>query len=437
MDGLVMRLKFVACLCMSLFMTGSAIAAESTDIDYCIKNVQNSFDTRYKFKMDKKLTSTKKDKDIFDSLFSHLLNYEYVRGVISKNNNNIDNYWDVHDHLELLRMLMGTKESAWSLNSRILLKLAVHKTSYNKADSKGLKNILLSESLYDDVLVYPQSSFMLVADNESFSEFNDNHNNELKLLKLIIKEDKNDLKFRNKNVDNENSNIKTYTASYLQEIYDKNEVKGDLKFKDKQFYVTGKIASIDSSLNDQPAIHFVTDSGNQFQTPTAFFNDYESKLDQIAELSKDDELTLLCIGGGEMVGSPMLKSCELPKSAVDTKVEEIVKNSSNDTELKGGYEPDNLYLSVRTIASVLPDDSACFNDDLDGCKNELINIPNYKIRSAANRYHLSSDKIHAAMRREINSVNKQQLDKYKNSKEIKEYIGFKERCYVPILMNLF
>lgn len=77
--------------------------------------------------------------------------------------------------------------------------------------------------------------------------------------------------------------------------------------------------------------------------------------------------------------------------STDTKVNEIVKKSSNDTELKGGYEPD---------------DSACFNYDLDGCKKKLINVPNYKIRSAANGYHLSSDKIHAAMRREIDSVNK-------------------------------
>ena len=297
--------------------------------------------------------------------------------------------------------------------------------------------LLKSDKLYLLVIRIPQVSFS--SKNETSVDqidFNDNYNNEFKLLKLIVANDQSDLNsFFKFNITKNTETL--YTASYLQEIYDKNEVKGDLKFKGKQFYVTGAIASIDSSLNDQPAVHFATDTGNQFQNPTAFFKDYENKLEQIADLSKGQEIKLLCTGNGEMVGSPMLSDCEFAKSELDLYVDQIIKNNGDSVELKGGYDIDNLYLSVKTLSSVLPDDSACFNNEYDQCKTELLELPDYKIRAAANRYHLSRDKIHAAMRKEIDEVNQEMIKTFNNSKEINQVIEFKEKCYVPIIMNLF
>ena len=307
----------------------------------------------------------------------------------------------------------------------------------NSKVTKKLSNLLKSDKLYLLVIRIPQVSFS--SKNETSVDqidFNDNYNNEFKLLKLIVANDQSDLNsFFKFNITKNTETL--YTASYLQEIYDKNEVKGDLKFKGKQFYVTGAIASIDSSLNDQPAVHFATDTGNQFQSPTAFFKDYENKLEQIADLSKGQEIKLLCTGNGEMVGSPMLSDCEFAKSELDLYVDQIIKNNGDSVELKGGYDIDNLYLSVKTLSSVLPDDSACFNNEYDQCKTELLELPDYKIRAAANRYHLSRDKIHAAMRKEIDEVNQEMIKKYNNSKEINQVIEFKEKCYVPIIMNLF
>ena len=307
----------------------------------------------------------------------------------------------------------------------------------NSKVTKELSDLLKSDKLYLLVIRIPQVSFS--SKNETSVDqidFNDNYNNEFKLLKLIVTNDQSDLNSFFKFNITQNKE-KSYTASNIQEIYDKNEVKGDLKFKGKQFYVTGAIASIDSSLNDQPAVHFATDTGNQFQSPTAFFKDYENKLEQIADLSKGQEIKLLCTGNGEMVGSPMLSDCEFAKSELDLYVDQIIKNNGDSVELKGGYDIDNLYLSVKTLSSVLPDDSACFNNEYDQCKTELLELPDYKIRAAANRYHLSRDKIHAAMRKEIDEVNQEMIKKYNNSKEINQVIEFKEKCYVPIIMNLF
>ena len=389
--------------------------------DYCLKNnalyVENN-----------KQLETKND----DALKS--LVYLYKK-------NSPDDFIMEHDSiLDVIYQLENSKSpKATAFISDLIFSLNRYiEAKYNNSKvTKELSDLLKSDKLYLLVIRIPQVSFSSKNEKSVYQEnFNDNYNNELKLLKLIVANDQSDLNsFFKFNI---TKNTETsYTASYLQETYDKNEVKGDLKFKGKQFYVTGAIASIDSSLNDQPAVHFATDTGNQFQSPTAFFKDYENKLEQIADLSKGQEIKLLCTGNGEMVGSPMLSDCEFAKSELDLYVDQIIKNNGDSVELKGGYDIDNLYLSVKTLSSVLPDDSACFNNEYDQCKTELLALPDYKIRAAANRYHLSRDKIHDAMRKEIDEVNQEMIKKYNNSKEINQVIEFKEKCYVPIIMNLF
>ena len=410
-------------LCTCYVYSDSLMAQNSPEVnnDYCLKN-NNLY-----------VKNNKQLKTGTDDVLKSLV-YLY-------NKNSPDDFIMEHDSaLDVIYQLENSKSpKATAFISDLIFSLNRYiEAKYNNSKvTKNLSKLLKTDKLYLLVIRIPQVSFLSKNEKSVDQEnFNDNDNNELKLLKLIVTNDQSDLNSFFKFNITQNKE-KSYTASNIQEIYDKNEVKGDLKFKGKQFYVTGAIASIDSSLNDQPAVHFATDTGNQFQSPTAFFKDYENKLEQIADLSKGQEIKLLCTGNGEMVGSPMLSDCEFAKSELDLYVDQIIKNNGDSVELKGGYDIDNLYLSVKTLSSVLPDDSACFNDDLDGCKNELFNIPNYKIRAAANRYLLSRDKIHAAMRTEIDTVNQEMIKKYNNSKEINQVIEFKEKCYVPIIMNLF
>ena len=389
--------------------------------DYCLKNnalyVENN-----------KQLETKND----DALKS--LVYLYKK-------NSPDDFIMEHDSiLDVIYQLENSKSpKATAFISDLIFSLNRYiEAKYNNSKvTKELSDLLKSDKLYLLVIRIPQVSFSSKNEKSVYQEnFNDNYNNELKLLKLIVANDQSDLNsFFKFNI---TKNTETsYTASYLQETYDKNEVKGDLKFKGKQFYVTGAIAFIDSSLNDQPAVHFATDTGNQFQSPTAFFKDYENKLEQIADLSKGQEIKLLCTGNGEMVGSPMLSDCEFAKSELDLYADQIIKDNGDAVELKGGYDINNLYLSVKTLSSILSDDSACFNNEYDQCKTELLELPDYKIRAAANRYHLSRDKIHGVIRKDIDDINQEMIKKYNNSKEINQVIEFKEKCYVPIIMNLF
>ena len=419
----MIKLIFLMLLCTCYVYSDSLMAQNSPEVnnDYCLKN-NNLY-----------VKNNKQLKTGTDDVLNSLV-YLYKQNTHEDFVKEHDSILDIIYQLENGKSPKATvfiSDLIFSLNRYIEAK------HNNSKVTKKLSNLLKSDKLYLLVIRIPQVSFS--SKNETSVDqidFNDNYNNELKLLKLIVANDQSDLNsFFKFNI---TKNTETsYTASYLQETYDKNEVKGDLKFKGKQFYVTGAIASIDSSLNDQPAVHFATDTGNQFQSPTAFFKDYENKLEQIADLSKGQEIKLLCTGNGEMVGSPMLSDCEFAKSELDLYVDQIIKDNGDAVELKGGYDINNLYLSVKTLSSILSDDSACFNNEYDQCKTELLELPDYKIRAAANRYHLSRDKIHAAMRKEIDEVNQEMIKTFNNSKEINQVIEFKEKCYVPIIMNLF
>ena len=298
---------------------------------------------------------------------------------------------------------------------------------------------LQSERIDDLILMLPQSSFTLINKNEDIYSFENNINDEnpVKFLKLVIESNNDIQKVFSRKITKEE--IQTYTSSHIQDVYNKNEIKGDLLFKDKQFIVTGKIASIDSAIDNQPAVHFETDSGNPFHTPSSLFKDYQSKIEQIAELSKGEDISLFCTGAGEVVGTPLFKNCEFIKTDIDLIADYIIKEQGN-SDLKGGYRPlgyDNLFASIKALSLILPDSSACFNDNYQECKQELLSIPNYKIRQASQQYHLTREVMHAAFRKEMDNINQDLIKKHNNSKEINDIIEYKEKCYVPIIMNLF
>ena len=421
-----------------------AIENEADTRSYCKMNAQAFFDNQYKLKVVKGKPDNKSFEKISE-LLGNIWSYDETIAILNKKIKSKDNrerLYEFQDFVLLLHYLLRSEHDKFDVNQS-LIQSSLYRTISNAVKNNKTKkrtefeSDYLSYSLIRQIIELPQIAFMLIHDDSGLTEFNDNRSNEINFLKLALKERKDNSDLGVYIKDNSELDVKKYTASYIQEIYDKNEVKGDLKFKGKQFYVTGAIASIDSSLNDQPAVHFATDTGNQFQSPTAFFKDYENKLEQIADLSKGQEIKLLCTGNGEMVGSPMLSDCEFAKSELDLYVDQIIKNNGDSVELKGGYDIDNLYLSVKTLSSVLPDDSACFNNEYDQCKTELLELPDYKIRAAANRYHLSRDKIHEVIRKDIDDINQEMIKKYNNSKEINQVIEFKEKCYVPIIMNLF
>lgn len=95
------------------------------------------------------------------------------------------------------------------------------------------------------------------------------------------------------------------TALELFSAYESNEVAADKQFKGKILEVTGTISSIDSGFGDGAIVQLNT--GNDFQNVSAQGDD--SFTDVAATLSKGQQVTMVCKGDGEVIGSPMLGDC--------------------------------------------------------------------------------------------------------------------------------
>lgn len=403
------------------------------------RTINNSEKENYIFSGYKDLKSIKKidfnnAKDYMKHVESYhdaMLMFIYQNGIESKN---------ISDETRLNRMkiftffVIGLKES-------FIDEFKKHKKSKQITSIvNSFSNYIHNEkdpSLADLVLTLIPSSFISLSSYESTKNIIQNENpNQLNKLLSLIKT--NEMSFISK----ENHRLSMISqdryysdsAEKIEEVYDKNEVKGDLTFKGKTFYVVGNVDSINSSIQDQPAVHFKTDSENPFQMPTAFFKDYEAKIEKIADIEKGETLKLLCKGGGEVAGSPILSECEF----VDDRIKSIIESSKNTDSLSGNYDAENLYLSAKLLASLLPSKSACFNNDIDKCKKELINLPNDKIRSLAEKsYGLSSAKVKTALHRKIEEINNDIIKSKENSDDVNKYIDIKRECIDPLLLSLF
>ena len=92
----------------------------------------------------------------------------------------------------------------------------------------------------------------------------------------------------------------------LTDAYDKNEVAADLKYKGKKLLVRGKVKSIDKDLFDSIEIRLVTPKRGILVTSATL---QPSSAAAAAELSKGQDVLLLCVGKGKLMDHPVLDEC--------------------------------------------------------------------------------------------------------------------------------
>lgn len=95
------------------------------------------------------------------------------------------------------------------------------------------------------------------------------------------------------------------TAHQLFSAYEANEIAADGQYKGKTLEVSGVVSGIDSDFSDEPVIELATE--NEFMGVRAQGIDKTVA----ANLSKGQQVTLVCTGGGEVVGAPMLEDCSI------------------------------------------------------------------------------------------------------------------------------
>ncbi|MFC3902547.1 tRNA_anti-like [Acinetobacter marinus] len=99
------------------------------------------------------------------------------------------------------------------------------------------------------------------------------------------------------------------TAQQLYEAYQQNEIAANQQFKDKQLLVHGVVDSIEADFMDKPVINLRAGDEYNFLLPSANLADEE--LNKAATLSKGQTVSLLCVGGSEVIGAPVLNDCYL------------------------------------------------------------------------------------------------------------------------------
>lgn len=104
------------------------------------------------------------------------------------------------------------------------------------------------------------------------------------------------------------------TSHQLFSDYHANEVSADAKYKDKYIAVTGRITKIRKDVLDNIVIDLHT--SNTFMNTQATIQ--EQDLNAVAKLKRRQEVMLLCIGDGLLIGSPVLKECRVVDQKRDT-----------------------------------------------------------------------------------------------------------------------
>tara|TARA_B110000037_G_C16866055_1_gene402051 strand:- start:151 stop:603 length:453 start_codon:yes stop_codon:yes gene_type:complete len=103
------------------------------------------------------------------------------------------------------------------------------------------------------------------------------------------------------------SELPSYTAIELASAYEQNTVAANMKFKGKQFKVTGVVTDILTDFMDDPYITMAT--ANEYGEPQFSFSD--DALAELAAISKGMTLTLICTGNGDVIKTPMNKDCRM------------------------------------------------------------------------------------------------------------------------------
>lgn len=97
------------------------------------------------------------------------------------------------------------------------------------------------------------------------------------------------------------------SARQLFAEYEANEVAADRKFKDQLLQVSGTVLKIDSGIGDGANVNLST--GDEYGFNSVIADGDEGFDNQAAEMSKGQSVTLNCTGGGEVMGSPLLRDC--------------------------------------------------------------------------------------------------------------------------------
>lgn len=97
-------------------------------------------------------------------------------------------------------------------------------------------------------------------------------------------------------------------ASTMINTYNDNEVRADAIYKGKKLKVVGIVHSISSNVSDKAIVHLAP-KGDEYAFTSVHASGDDDFHNQAINLKKGEMITIICIGDGEVIGSPLLKDC--------------------------------------------------------------------------------------------------------------------------------
>jgi hypothetical protein len=154
--------------------------------------------------------------------------------------------------------------------------------------------------------------------------------------------------------------------------YNENQVAADELYYNKTILLTGRIASINSGLGNEP---YLTLYGiNPFLPTSAHFQ--EGNTSRIAQLRRNQPIKLICKGGGAVIGTPIFSECAFTDSYLEREILEV--RNAIDKFLRGekiiNKSIVNVAIAAISVSRILPETSTCFNShpDTKSCTADMI-----------------------------------------------------------------
>lgn len=147
------------------------------------------------------------------------------------------------------------------------------------------------------------------------------------------------------------------SADELQTAYERNEVAGDMAYRGKRLALRGSVAEIKRSIGEN---YFLTLKGgtNQFMQPTAEMAD--GFIDYLAKLEKGQDIRIVCMGNGMLMGSAMATEC-IP---ADTWIEQAVSAKMLELSKLVGFDQNSLVMIPSVVVTEqLKQTSPCFSQE--------------------------------------------------------------------------
>lgn len=184
-----------------------------------------------------------------------------------------------------------------------------------------------------------------------------------KVVNEFLKDELHNFSHGHKSLFSSYLNIRDATSKEIADAYSANQIDGDLNFYKKNIRITGRLASINSGIGNEPYLVFSDGGFNRPQAKLA-----EGLISEAAALKKNQQVTLVCIGAGSIMGSPMLSDCNFADHvgnfARGKIIREIEDFAKGDSASKVSVQ---IAVVSETIAKLIDDDMGC----PDECMREM------------------------------------------------------------------